>query len=790
MLKRIFSFLFILLFSVSAFAQMTQNIKGLIVDKQTQAPLMGATILVLEHPSFGSVTDMDGYYKVEGVPTGRISLKINYLGYNEIIIPNIQLTSTKELVLDLAMEEMVVKGMEVVIQADKTKALNERATNSARTFSVEETKRYAGSLNDVSRMAANFAGINNGSDASNDVVIRGNSPSGLLWRLEGVDIPSPNHFSQAGATGGPISMLNNNTLSNSDFITGAFPSEYGNALSGAFDLNMRNGNNDNYEFMGQIGFNGFEFGAEGPISRKHKSSFLVNGRYSTLGVLYAMGMEFGTGSAIPQYSDLSFKLNFPSKKIGRIEIFGLGGVSNIDFVESEKEERDTSANYYAQGEQDIYSYSNTGVIGAKHTYLINDKTYSKLTLAATGFVNGNILDNVDSATREPSPYLRGYFENVKLFGSFYINRKLNAKNSFRVGTFATQHNFMVLDSFYSETANVWWIAADFSGTTYLLQPYINWQFKLTDNLTMNTGLHAMYLTLNGSQSLEPRWGLKYQMTEKTALSLAYGGHSQMIPIKTYFRTRTNINGNLYRPNENLDFVKASHYVFGIDHNFSGTLRLKTEFYYQDIYNAVIDHNSNSFSMMNSGSFTFNLPDSVRNGGTGHNYGVEFTFEKFLDQGFYYLATLSLYESKYKGADNVERNTAFNGNYVGNFLLGKEFLLGSSDTKKHLLVADIKYTHAGGQRYVPVDVELSKQFGETVYDYNRVYEDKFKDYLRIDTRVAYRQEGKKIAQEWAFDVQNTTNRKNIQAVRWNVKKGEFAYIYQRAIFPMFQYKIEF
>jgi hypothetical protein len=182
---------------------------------------------------------------------------------------------------------------DVTVRPDirKDQAINEMAVVSARSFTIDETERYAGSLGDPSRMAANFAGVTSVSDQRNDIVIRGNSPLGLLWRLEGLEIPNPNHFGSIGTTGGPISMLNINHLTNSDFYTGAFPAEYGNALAGAFDIRMRNGNNQKHEFMGQMGFNGFELGAEGPFSSNSQASYMANFRYSTLEVLHA-GNEF------------------------------------------------------------------------------------------------------------------------------------------------------------------------------------------------------------------------------------------------------------------------------------------------------------------------------------------------------------------------------------------------------------------------------------------------------------------------------------------------------------------
>jgi hypothetical protein len=148
-------------------------------------------------------------------------------------------------------------------------------------------------------MASNFAGVSGANDARNDIIIRGNSPSGLLWQLEGLNIPNPNHFGSLSSTGGPVSMLNNNVLDKSDFMTSAFPAQYGNALSGVFDLSLRNGNNEKYEFLGQVGFNGFELGAEGPFSKNSKSSFLINYRYSTLALFQQIGINFGTGSATP-----------------------------------------------------------------------------------------------------------------------------------------------------------------------------------------------------------------------------------------------------------------------------------------------------------------------------------------------------------------------------------------------------------------------------------------------------------------------------------------------------------
>ncbi len=392
--------------------EITQTIKGRVFDIENKMSLPGANIIVVDSdPLIGTVTDVDGYFRLENVKVGRVSLRVSYIGYNVATLSNLNLLSGKEMILEIGLEEQVIQGEEIVFifKRDKTKPINKLTTISARTFSVEESDKYAGSLGDVARMASNYAGVQGTDESSNDIVIRGNSPNGLLWRLEGVDIPNPNHYGQFGATGGPISMLNNNVLSNSDFITGAFPAEYGNALSGVFDLKMRNGNYDKHEFLFQVGLNGFELGAEGPISRENRSSYMINYRYSMMAVMM-MFVDLGTGVGVPEYQDLTFKMNFPTKKWGTFNVFGLGGISDIEFLQSEQDSTEMEDDNYnnSDWESDLVSGSRMGVVGFNHTYIINENTYTKLNLAYTYHESINGLDSLD-ANREPIPYYRENF---------------------------------------------------------------------------------------------------------------------------------------------------------------------------------------------------------------------------------------------------------------------------------------------------------------------------------------------------------------------------------------------
>jgi len=773
----------------------TQSVRGQIIEKQTQVILPGTTVIILEsNPVIATITDNNGYFLLENIPVGRISIQISYVGFNTIVFNNLNLLSGKELVLNIEMEEKIQKMDEVVIVAlKKGETINKMASISARTFSVEESQRYAGARNDVSRMAANYAGVSTSNDALNDIVIRGNSPSGLLWRLEGVDIPNPNHFGQLGATGGPVSMINNNALSNSDFMTGAFPAEYGNAYSGVFDLRMRNGNYDKHEFLGQVGFNGFEFGAEGPVFKESNSSYLINYRYSTMGALQAMGISVGTGKAVPNYQDLTFKLNFPTKNMGKITIFGLGGISDINFLYSERDTTEEDENVYAYENRDVLSKSKMGIVGISHTYIMNSTTYSKLIMGASTMINENVVDSVSTVTNIPEPYVRMDLTDSRIFGNFYINKKINSHHNFRIGVNMKRIGMNLIDSVYNASYDRFVTRIDNNDFTWLYEAFIQWQYKLTDNLIFNPGIHYQQLALNNSNSIEPRFGIKWNLSNTQSFGLAYGLHSICQPLSVYFKQVELPDQGYSRPNEDLDFTKSHHFVLGYNLRMNKNLRLKAEAYYQNIFQAVVEPDESAYSILNSNSFTRFTPDSLINGGSGTNYGIELTVERFMDRGFYYLLTTSLYESKYKGSDGILRNTAFNGNYVVNALAGKEFELSSNkvDAKyKKVITIDGKITWAGGLRYTPVDIEASLENGQTELDQTRPFSKQFNDYIRPDIRIAFRLDGKRVSQELAFDIQNFINHKNPYMMTFNAETGKEEMIYQLGIFPMVQYRIVF
>ncbi len=767
----------------------TQTVRGRVTDKNMRISLPGVNVVLLDaEPLRGTATDENGYFRIENVEIGRISLKITYMGYHDVILNNLNLQTGKELVLNIDMEESAIQGQEVTIvaQADKTGSINKMATVSARSFTVEETERYAGSRNDVARMAANYAGVLGVDDSRNDIIIRGNSPMGLLWRFEGVDIPSPNHWGMSGTTGGPVSMLNNTLLENSDFMTSAFPAEYGNATSGVFDLRMRSGNNEKYEFLGQIGFNGFELGAEGPLHLTEKSSFLVNYRYSTMAVFSALGMDFGT-MGVPYYQDLSFKLNFPSTKVGDISIFGLGGISDIKIWESERDTTGEPINYYGGEGMDITSGTDMGVVGLTQVYHFSPTMFSKLTLSASTQI---MINEVDTLTPPNNDKVRVYgsnYQDSRVTGSYVLNKRFNSRNLTKVGV---RWNSILGDLKDSTLRNgVFYPQYDYNGSTGLLQTFVQHQYRPSDKVTLTGGVHFQQFMHNNSQSVEPRFGVKYFATSNLSFHAGYGLHSQISPIFSYFYKDT----TGVQTNADLGLTKSHHVVLGNDLKINEFTRIKTEVYYQHLFDVPIDAvESNSFSMLNNGaSFVFSTPEFLSNKGKGENYGVEVTIERFLNNGFYFLITGSLFDSKYTGSDGREYNTAFNSNFVVNGLVGKEFVFKGGESRKALSF-DLKTTYAGGKRTTPWHTEPIEgtPFLERVWEEDKAFSVKMKDFAKTDLKIGFKMSGRRITQEWALEITNLFNAKNIQQDKFNKQTGEVTEVYQTKLMVIPQWRILF
>jgi hypothetical protein len=786
----IVSTLFLLAFSNITAQSVTQTILGKVINQETTRPISGAIIRLISDSAiigFGT-SDSTGNYKMTDISLGRYSVSATHIGFKQVFLPNICVNSGKETILDIELEERAINLKEVSISKSiGEEPMNSMADGSVNSLAIEEATKYAGARDDPARMLSNYAGVGGADDTRNDMVIRGNSPLGFLWRFEGVDIPNPNHFAIEGATGGSVNIINPKVLSNSDFMSGAYPAEYGNSLSGVLDLKMRSGNNEKHEFTGSLGVLGAELTTEGPLSVTKAASYIVTYRYSTLKLFESFKIPIGT-NAVPNYQDASVKLNFPMKKGSSISFFFLGGISSINtLVSTYKKPQDE---IYVQQDRDQYFGSAMCATGLVYSYLTTSSSYIKMTLATTASETHD-RDNLvyrDSAFRVDSlvPKLGYKYFELKNCFNFLFHIALNSKLSIQTGVLASWYHFSMNDSNYNQVTYKFENRLNYKGSAFLFQPYIEGRFKITDFLSLTGGLHGQHFTLNGSSSIEPRTAIKWRLSPQQSLYFGYGMYSQMQPTYIYFYHLPSSSGDYNMQNRSLAFTHSSHYVLGFKYLLRKMLKLKVETYYQYLTNIPVDINKSAFSMVNEGLERF-YPNTLVNAGTAKNYGIELTLEQYACHSYSFLLTFSLYNSTYKGSDGIERPTDFNRDYILNLLTGKEFKF----TEHHSFAIGFKVTTTGGKRYTPLNVSASKQKWENVYIDTLTNTLRFKPYFRIDLKIRYKINTRKLTHQIGIDCVNILNTKNVLSVTYSpMQNNQLIETYQLGFLPILYYQFDF
>lgn len=784
-MKHFFLFLALIVNRQVYSQQITQNIKGRVVDKQSEYPLEGAEIIVRSNQKdYWTTTDQEGFYRITNVPIGKIDIAAYYSSFEPQSFKELSLVSGKELVVNFSLSEKLESIGEVVIKAKTNRDNVTFVTTSTSSFNIEQTEQYAGSLNDVSRMAMNYAGVSGNDDSRNDIIVRGNNPSSLLWSLEGISIPNPNHYSASGSSGGPVSMVNINTLGKSDFLAGAFPANFGNTTSAAFDLKFRTGNSDTYEFVGQLGFAGAELGAEGPFSKKSKASFLVNYRYSTLELFDKMGIDLGAGTAVPKYHDGSFLVNIPTEKAGIFRIWSLAGQSKIRFLTSEEGGDNLYLDY---SNSDLKTYNLTTITGVNNKFFINKKT-GLFSSISWSFLDQRVqMDTLNIQTHQYDNLYKDKIITQYATIKTELKTKMNAQNVWALGS---EYTLYGIDLFMSvHKANI-----DYENNLYkntgLWGNYFSWKHKFSDNFTLNSGIRSQFFALNKKLSIEPRLGVSYRLNTRFKTGIAYGLHSNIHQLLAYYSNHGTQTQPVYK-NTNLDFTKSHHFISSFEYSISDNLKSKIEMYYQYLFKVpVYKTPGNTYSIINSGYFdpggaqVFFGP--LYNEGKGENYGIDFTLEHPLNEGFYALFTGSLYRSLYRTYDKKWYNTAWNGGFMSSLLTGKEFLL-SDKSSMHI---DINLNYSGGRRYTPIDKAASIASGEAVYDTEHMFAYQLPDYFRTDIKASFKRSARNTTQEWQISLRNVFNRKNIFSQRYNKKLHDVEYTYQTGFLPVIQYRILF
>ena len=770
----------ILLLNVSFSQELTQTVKGKVTDTDSEIGLPGATIVITgTDPIMGTVTDAEGNFRIENVPVGRVSLKVSYIGYESQYVHDVLLNSGKEMNLNITLTESVSTLNEVEIKAgiEKEKPLNEMSTLSARTISVEETQRFAGGMDDPSRLVSTYAGVTPTSIDNNEIVIRGNAAKGILWRLEGVEIPAPNHLAGLFSGGGINTMFSINMLANSDFFTSAFPAEYGNAISGVFDMRLRSGNQDKREYAFQIGSQGVDFALEGPFVKGKRATYLANFRYSTIGLLQGLMPQI---TGLPTYMDLSLKMDFPTKKAGTFTFWSINGTGSIaSDMSMDTADWETNMDSF---QYDI-SYGLTAS-GINNRLILDNKTYlfTALTYSATKYTNQN---DYYRPNLQKVPVTDQNEINSRLSLTSYLNHKFGRRHTNKTGIILNQlmYNFNVANNTNVAENDTTDFFVDSKGSTFSFQAYSESKIFLNRKLNINAGLHLIYVTMNDEFIIEPRLGMNWNFRPGQSLNFAYGKHSRVEPLRIYL-TEIPVDDIFEKLNESLKITKAHHFVAGYDVNLWKRTHLNIEAYYQLLYDVPVIPDS-TFSMLNYTSETF-FTQQLENTGTGTNYGIDLTLEQFLYKGFYYMITASVYQSKYIDGNGNEWSTKYNQNFVFNVLGGKEWELKNNN----IIGINGKLTILGGKRQSPVNYEESMKYQYVIYDESRPFEVQLPTSYYVDISLNYIINRPRCSHSFILQVKNLLMQEDTFGHAYNYKTNSIEPYGLTIIYPYLSYKIQF
>ena len=787
----------------------TQTIKGIVRDKDTKQPLIGAEVRISETNTsetrnstseIGTVTDTSGHFRLEHIPVGRQQVLCNFIGYESYLSESIVLNSAKEVELDIQLIQAATLTDAVVIHAIKhgSEPLNELSVVSARSFSAEETNRYAGTANDAGRMAMGFPGVQISNDDSNsDILIRGNSGVGLLWRLEGIDIPNPNHFARLGSSGGGITIFSTSVLGTSDFSTGAFPAEYGNALSGVFDMKFRKGNSEKRENTIKVGLIGLEYSTEGPVGNQG-GSYLVNARYSTLGILNKLGFQLAGPRIDDNFQDISFNIYLPSSNQKHLfSIWGIGGLSL-----EKRRVAEMPVNYDDRVTANFET--NMGAIGATHSWLLDKSSYIKTTLAV---MDQSVVHDQDynPASAPATRFDTQHATEGRFSLASYYSHLFNPKLTLKTGLFLSDmfYNF----ESYSGTsvdynANVLGKYATLGRantfgqtlSTFLIQPYAEVRYRPAEKWTISAGIHTLFLTLNNTSSIEPRFGVQYKYADNQFISFGYGLHGKIQPLGTYYTVFGDYEKSQIYANRNLGITHSNHFILAheiIFYNGSHTgqplLKLHSELYYQYLTDVPVSADANNtYSALN---VVEGFPNQILTSkGTGQNYGIDVSLEKIFNQGAFFVLSTSLFNSTYQPLNGQTYNTQYNTRYSLNFMGGKEW------RTKHdgVWQGGIKILFNGGTPASPLSAVQSGNVQYPDLDQAHPFSLTTPVYFRPDLKVSYRKNNKKTAYTIALDVQNFTAQTNVNGLIRNYDPATNTWVYreQAGLLPVISFQLDF
>lgn len=736
----------------------TQVLRGQIVDGATGSPVPSATIALI-NTELITQTDSSGYFRFDAVPVGRYLMQVNHAAYRSWYEQEMLISSGKTLFKKVYLEPSVIELQELQLtpQSNRSGTINDMALLGGRTISVEEASRYAGSMDDPARLAGSLAGVSPVNISSNGISVRGNAPALLQWRLEGVEIPNPNHFADLEALGGGfLSALSANVLGNSDFFQGAFPAEYNNAIAGVFDMYLREGDREEFQHTVQLGILGLDASSEGPISKKSGSSYLFNYRYSTTKLLENLRGKDKMGGTLG-YQDFNVKLAFPTRKYGDFNIWAIGLLDEVDPIPEDQEDwLYLEEGFLAAAKQ------RSGATGLGHDYRFsNERTSLHTTLAFTHLSN-RVDERFQENPQQSDPHVALRSRTNTLVLGTQLKHQFSPKHIHKSGINVTQYRQGIDLQTAPTLGEGMMTAADYSGHTELLSVFSNSLFHVHPKLDVSVGVNFQYLTLSNQGAVEPRLSMRWSPSDHSSLAFGYGLHSRMERPDVYFVQ----DQDGASPNTGLGLTKGHHLLLTYQWDITRNMLLQIEPYYQSLYQVPVAADGSSYSVLNRDSYYFS--QVLIGEGEARNYGVDVSFARHMSNGFYYRGTLSLFDSKFRDAQGRWFNSRYNRGFIANALAGKEWMIG-----RNRLALNLRISWLGGKRYTPVDeyATLNHPYKKVQYQGEYAFSRQFNPLLFGDFSIVYRLNRERVGHEFAIKSVNATGENEYLEHRFHLQQGK-------------------
>lgn len=771
--RRSFLFWTGILLSLSTLAQEPRGtVRGSVVDARSGKALADAAVLLEpSEPLIGTTTDSIGRFVLEQVPVGLYTARVRLLGHETLLVPEVWVRSGKETVLPVVLSPASV-GLETFTVT--AMAREEMEPIGVRSFTVEQGLRFPAMFQDPARLVMSTPGVAAANDQANHLIVRGNSPNANAWLLEGAEIVSPNHLGNAGTptdlptlSGGGVNILSAQMLGPSRLRTGVSPVAYGNALGGLMDMELRRGNTREREWTAQAGLIGLDLSTEGPIGKNDKAFYLVNYRYSTLGILSAMGVDLGDEAI--GFQDLSFHVGTKLGKRGEVRLFGMGGMSSNVF----EADRDTATWEFDKDSRDITFTSNMGAVGSTLRLPLGERSTFSSTVVWSAAYQDRDDTNFGTDLEPISRNVRSLYES-KL--------SLIAQVDASVGTrFRYGYGGSVLER---RVENI--IGQELAG--WLVRPFAHARFDLTEHLQASGGLAYSHFTYNGSELLEPRAALRWRMAKGRALGFSYGVKGQL-PFHHLYNLESYPQ---FPSSRDLELMRSEDLVLGYDHAVNERLSFRVELYQQQLSQIPVlapevrigrPESLGSVNVWDEFQF---LPQASK--GKGLNRGVELSMMRSFDRNYFLQLNSTLYESTYTTADGTERPSRWNGQWMANAMGGREWRKAKEDRVRTWGVSARLFA-MGGLRYTPIEVRVREGVAIPIYS-AAPWSEQMGDVFRADLRVYRKMDRAGRTGQWALDLQNVSNAQNEAFRYFDRRQGAVITKYQLGLIPNLSYRVEF